>query len=94
MTALGADALHGRGAAVGSEALNSNSLNILAGLAIPALAVTLGSWTGTESFAVWWLVGMTVFAVALTYARRGLRRLDGAAIVFLYLAFVVVVATQ
>jgi cation:H+ antiporter len=87
-------ALHGRGAAVGSEALNSNSLNILAGLAIPALAVSLGSRTGIQTFAVWWILGMTVFAVALTYARRGLRRLDGAAIVALYAAFVVVVATQ
>ena len=87
-------ALHGRGAAVVSEALNSNSLNILFGLAIPALAVTLGSRTGLETFAVWWLVGMTVVAVTLAYTRHGLTRPEGAAIVALYAAFVAVVAVR
>ena len=87
-------ALHGRGAAVASEALNSNSLNILAGVAIPALFVSLGSRTGIETFAVWWLVGMTVVAVAQAYAGHGLRRLEGWTLVVLYAAFVIVVATQ
>jgi Ca2+/Na+ antiporter len=87
-------ALHGRGAATTSEALNSNSLNILAGVAIPALFVSLGSRTGIETFSVWWLVGMTVVAVALAYTRHGLTRTEGAAIVGLYAAFVAVVATQ
>jgi cation:H+ antiporter len=87
-------ALHRRGSAVASEALNSNSLNVPAGLALPALVVTLGSASGLETFSVWWLVGMTVLAVALTYVRRGLRRADGAAIVLLYVAFVAVIATR
>jgi cation:H+ antiporter len=87
-------ALHKRGSAVASEALNSNSLNVLAGLALPALVVTLGSASGLETFSVWWLVGMTVLAVALTYMRRGLRRADGAAIVLLYVAFAAVIATR
>ncbi len=87
-------ALHRRGSAVVSEALNSNSLNVLAGLALPALVVTLGSASGLETFSVWWLVGMTVLAVALTYARRGLRRADGAAIVLLYVAFAAVISTR
>jgi cation:H+ antiporter len=87
-------ALHKRGAAVASEALNSNSLNVLAGLALPALVVALGPATGLETFSVWWLVGMTLFAVALTYVRRGLRRADGALIVILYVAFAVVIATR
>jgi cation:H+ antiporter len=87
-------ALHGRGAAVVSEALNSNSLNVIAGISLPALAITLGSPTSLERFAVWWLVGMTVFAVALTYAREGLRRADGLLIVLLYAAFAGVVAAR
>jgi cation:H+ antiporter len=87
-------ALHRRGAAVASEALNSNSLNVLAGLALPALFVTLAPASGLERFSVWWLVGMTIFAVTLTYARRGLQRMDGAAIVLLYGAFVAVIATR
>src|SRR5712692_8417878 len=65
-------ALHGRGAAVVSESLNSNSLNVLAGIALPGLALTLGSASGLVTFSVWWLVGMTAVAVVLTYAREGL----------------------
>ena len=52
-------ALHGRGAAVVSESFNSNSLNVLAGIALPSLALSLGSATGLVTFSVWWLVGMT-----------------------------------
>ena len=37
---------------------------------------------------------MTIFAVTLTYVRRGLRRVDGAAIILLYAAFVAVIATR
>lgn len=87
-------ALHGRGAAVASEALNSNSLNVLAGIALPALVVTIGAASGVERFSVWWLVGMTVLVVAVTYAGRGLGRVAGAAIVLLYIPFVIVIATQ
>src|SRR5207248_8454761 len=66
-------ALHGRGSAVVSETLNSNSLNVIAGIALPGIVLTLGSASPLETFAVWWLVGMTVFAVAVTYAGRGVR---------------------
>ena len=47
-----------------SEAFNSNSLNVLAGIAIPALVVSLGPATGLVVFSVWWLLGMTAVAVA------------------------------
>lgn len=87
-------ALHGRGAAVVSEALNSNSLNVLGGLALPALAVTLGAASGVEMFSVWWLEGMTILAVAVVYAGSGLGRFAGAGIVMLYVPFVIVIATR
>jgi cation:H+ antiporter len=87
-------ALHGRGAAVVSEALNSNSLNVLAGLALPALVVSLTAASGVERFAIWYLLGMTVLAVALGWSGHGLDRLEGALIVLLYLPFVVVIATR
>ena len=58
-------ALHGRGAAVVSETFNSNSLNILAGLVIPALFISLGAASGVQAFSAWWLLGMTVVAIAL-----------------------------
>ncbi len=87
-------ALHGRGAAVVSESFNSNSLNILAGIALPSLALSLGSATGLGTFSVWWLVGMTAAAVVLTYTGRGLRRAEGGVIVALYVAFAAVIASR
>jgi cation:H+ antiporter len=87
-------ALHGRGAAVVSETFNSNSLNVLAGLVVPALFVSLGGASGVQVFSAWWLLGTTVLAVALTYAGRGLGRVAGAGIVLLYVPFVTVMATR
>jgi hypothetical protein len=84
-------AVHGRGAAVVSEAFNSNSLNILAGLVIPALFLSLGAASGVQAFSAWWLLGMTVVAIALCWSGRGLQRLEGAAMVLLYVPFVIVV---
>ncbi len=85
-------ALHGRGAACVSESLNSNNANILVGLCVPALFLGLGSASGVETFAAWWMVGMTVVVVALAFG-GGLTRREGAAIIALYVAFAVVVAT-
>jgi cation:H+ antiporter len=87
-------ALHGRGAAVVSEALNSNSLNILAGLAFPALIVSLTAASGVEQFSIWFLLVMTSLAVALAYSGHGLGRLEGALISLLYVPFVFVIATR
>jgi cation:H+ antiporter len=85
-------ALHGRGAACVSESLNSNNANILVGLCVPALILGLGAATGIETFIAWWMVGMTFTAVVLGFG-GGLTRREGAAIVGLYVAFAVVVAT-
>jgi cation:H+ antiporter len=87
-------AVHGRGAAVVSETFNSNSLNILAGLVIPALFISLGAASGVQAFSAWWLLGMTVLAIGLCWSGRGLQRLEGAAMVLLYVPFVIVVATR
>jgi cation:H+ antiporter len=86
-------ARHGRGAACVSESLNSNNANILVGLCLPALILGVGSASGVETFAAWWMVGMTVVAVALAFG-GGLTRREGAAIIALYVAFAVVVATS
>jgi cation:H+ antiporter len=87
-------ALHGRGAAVVSEAFNSNSLNILFGLAIPSLFLTLGGASGIQAFTAWWLLGMTAVAVVLAWSGRGLARIEGASLILLYVPFVILVAVR
>ena len=86
-------ALHGRGAAVLSETLNSNTMNLLAGFCIPAVFhPELARATRDTRLDIIWLLGMTVLAVAAAYVRGGLRRPGGLAIILMYAAFAALVA--
>jgi Ca2+/Na+ antiporter len=80
-------AKRGRGAAVLSTALNSNALNILAGLMIPTTILGLGSPSGQTTFVAASYLAMTVLALLLAYISRGLRRPAGLVIIAAYLAF-------
>jgi Ca2+/Na+ antiporter len=71
-----------------SETLNSNTINLLAGLALPALVY--GSVAGHASLDLAWLLGMTVLALLLLAHPRGLKRAGGTALIGLYVLFVVV----
>jgi cation:H+ antiporter len=82
--------LSGRGAALVSETLNSNTINLFGGLAVPALFVGLGAFHGVVRFDLAWLVAATVVVVALLACRRGVGRTGGALIVLLYLVFLAV----
>ena len=82
-------ARRGRGAAVLSTALNSNAINVLAGLLIPASLAGLGPRSGQSTLVAAWYAGLTVLALALAYRGRGLGRMSGAAIIAGYLAFVI-----
>ena len=84
-------ALHGRGAACVSESLNSNNANILIGLCVPALVLGLGNHSGVETFTAWAMVVMTALGVAVGFG-GGLTRREGAAIVTLYVAFVIILS--
>jgi cation:H+ antiporter len=84
-------ALHGRGIAVMSEALNSNSLNILFGICVPATMLGLSTLGRVTIFSVWWLIGITVINLCLLYFEKGFTRTTGALSVGLYLVFVSVV---
>lgn len=84
-------ALHGRGAACVSESLNSNNANILVGLCIPALILGIGDPSGLGKFSAASMVVMTLLAGVFSYSKGGLTRREGAAIIALYAAFVVVV---
>jgi len=81
----------GWGAAVVSETLNSNSLNVLAGVCIPALLFGLGDISTEVRLTLVWLLGMTVVALGVASRRSGLHRAGGVALVALYVLFVRVV---
>jgi cation:H+ antiporter len=83
-------ALQGRGSALVSETLNSNTINLVGGLAIPALFVSVSSTSGMTVFDLAWLVAMTVAVVLLLGQRKGIGRSGGTAILVLYAVFVVV----
>ncbi len=75
-----------RASATLSQALNSNSLNVLAGLLVPAVLLGLGALTTATSVTAAWYLGLTVLTVALAFGYRGLARGTGIVIVLTYLA--------
>ena len=83
-------ALQKRGSAVVSETLNSNTTNLVFGVSVPALFLTLGSASALTAFDLAWLLLMTVVVVALFARRDGVRRTGGAAILALYAVFLAV----
>ena len=85
-------ARRGRGSAVLSTALNSNAINVTAGLLIPVSLVGLGAPSGQDLLVTGWYAGLTVLALALAWHDRGLGRLPGAVIIAGYLAFVATLA--
>jgi cation:H+ antiporter len=82
--------LQGRGSALASETLNSNSINLVAGLALPAALGSLTTFSRLDVFDLAWLFGMTVVALALFGRREGAGRLVGAFLIVAYAVFVVV----
>ncbi len=82
-------ARQGRGGAVVSETLNSNTLNLLIGISIPALVFSLGRGGSASVVEIWWLLGLTLAALLLLFRRSGLTRRGGTVIIVIYLAFVV-----
>jgi cation:H+ antiporter len=83
-------AARGRGAATLSTALNSNALNVIAGLLIPGAIVGLGAPSGQTTFVAAAYLGLTAAALGIAYLDRGLRRPPGALILAAYVAFVLV----
>ena len=75
-----------RGTALMSAAMNSNSINLLGGLMIPALFIGSGFARGSLGY-FGWLLDLTLLAVLAPLARRRLSRTAGAAIIVLYLIF-------
>ncbi len=83
-------AQRGRGAAALSIALNSNSLNVAAGLLLPAVVIGLAKPSASGTLVASWYVGLTALTLLLAYVGRGLGRLSGGVIILAYVGFVVV----
>lgn len=82
-------ARRGRGAATLSVALNSNSLNVVAGLLVPAVVIGLAKPSGTSLLVAGWYVGLTAVTLLLAYVGRGLGRASGGLLIAAYALFVV-----
>jgi cation:H+ antiporter len=83
-------ALRERGAAVVSATVNSNTINLVAGLALPTLVIGIGSTAREVGVELGWLLGMTMVGLLLLLPAKGMTRVGGAAMIVLYLVFVVV----
>ncbi len=79
-----------RGAALVAEAFNSNTINLVVGVAIPGLLVTLTTHSASARLDLALLAVMTALSLALLGSPRGMRRLGGGALAGCYLLFVVI----
>jgi len=83
-------ALGGRGAAVVSATVNSNTINLVVGLALPSLVLGMSGAARGVGVELGWLLGMTVIGLLLLLPAKGMSRVGGATLIALYLLFVVV----
>lgn len=80
-------ALQKQGTAVVSETLNSNTINMVVGIGMPAVVFGVSA----ERFGIlelWWLLGLTAVSIAVGLYEKGLTRKGGLLIIALYLGFV------
>ena len=82
-------AARGRGAATLSTALNSNTINVVIGLLIPAALIGLGRPSGQTILAAAWYIGLTVAVLAFAYRDRGIWRVTGILVIAAYAVFAV-----
>lgn len=77
----------GRGAATLSTALNSNTLNVIAGLLFPAVLLGIGRPSGPAELIAAWYAGLSLAVLLLAYRYRGIARGTGIVIISAYGAF-------
>ncbi|MHB1986682.1 MAG: sodium:calcium antiporter [Acidimicrobiales bacterium] len=82
-------ARRGRGAAVLSEAMNSNALNVVVGLLVPAVAIGLGRLGPAVLGVAWWYAGLSLAALVGAFLGRGVSRVTGGLILLAYAVFVI-----
>lgn len=81
-------ARHGKGSAVITETFNSNTINLLVGLLLPALIFGEGSPNRLVILDIGWLVLMTVVAVVLSAHCSKLTRNQGIILIVFYAGFI------
>lgn len=81
-------ARRGRASATLSVALNSNTLNVLAGLLIPAVILGLPASSAGALATAAWYGGLTAGVTGLALAGRGLSRWSGTLIIAAYLVLI------
>jgi cation:H+ antiporter len=77
-----------RGAALITETLNSNTINLVAGVALPSVFVALTAKSSQNQLDLALLAAAMITAVAFLAARGGMRRPGAVIIVALYAAFI------
>jgi cation:H+ antiporter len=78
----------GRGAATLSTALNSNTLNVVAGLLLPGAVLGLGASSGQALLVTLWYAGLTLAVLLLCWRHKGLGRGSGVTVIAAYAAFI------
>jgi Ca2+/Na+ antiporter len=87
-------AARGRGAATLSTGLNSNTLNVVAGLLLPGALIGLGPASAQAGLVTAWYVGLTLAVLMLAWRHRGLGRGAGLLIIAAYAVFAVSVVAS
>jgi cation:H+ antiporter len=85
-------ARRGRGPATFSVALNSNAVNVVVGIMIPAVVIVGAVLSTDGSLIMAAYLGLTLVTLAFAWTGRGLGRWTGGLIIVLYAAFVAVLA--
>jgi cation:H+ antiporter len=85
-------ASRGRASATLSEAFNSNALNTIIGLMIPAVVLGMGRPSEGGVVTAGWYAGLTAITVCVAYAGRGVSRRAGILIIAVYLIFAIVLS--
>ena len=80
-------AARGRGAATLSTALNSNTLNVVAGLLLPGALLGLGEASAQAGLVTAWYVALTLAVLTLAWRYRGLGRGPGLLVIAAYAVF-------
>jgi cation:H+ antiporter len=85
----------GKGTAMLTEAMNSNTLNVVGGLVLPAAVAgtALDKVGGGATFTGWSYLAITALAVLLAYAGRGLGRRAGWLLLVVYAGFLAAVVS-